>query len=264
MKSNLHIQTSFNNGITQLSNCYFSPPFKVMNITEDKQGKDLQLMLMSSSPGILDEDAYEFKIDVAENCSLQLQTQSYQRVFNMQKGATQLMEITLQKNASFTYLPHPSVPHKNSIFTARNKIYVSNNCNLIWGEILTCGRKLNDEVFEFSKYHNITEIYLNSKLIIKENLLMQPLLVNPNSMGQLEGYTHQASFIYLNESVDIVELCDTVYEFLSNKNEIQFGVSTTQTNGIIIRILGFKAEQLFTYLKEISALIQEQKLASNA
>jgi urease accessory protein len=227
-----------------------------MNITEDKRGKDLQLMLMSSSPGILDEDEYEFKIDVAENCSLQLQTQSYQRLFNMQKGATQLMEIALQKNASFVYLPHPSVPHKNSIFTARNKIYLGNNSTLIWGEILTCGRKLNDEVFEFSKYHNITEIYLDNKLIIKENLLMQPLLINPNIMGQLEDYTHQASFIYLNETIDIAELCDAVYELLSSKNEIQFGVSTTQANGIIVRILGFKAEQLFSYLKEIAELIK--------
>lgn len=264
MISKLHIQTSFTNGTTQLSNCYFSPPFKVMNITEDKQGKQLQLMLMSSSPGILDEDQYELKIEIAENAFLQLQTQSYQRLFNMQNGATQLMEVYLQNGASFTYIPHPSVPHKNAIFTARNKIYLSNHCTLIWGEILTCGRKLNDEVFAFSKYHNITEIYLNTHLIIKENLLVQPLLVNPDTLGQLEGYTHQASFIYLNETINPAELCDTVYEFLSQKTEIEFGVSATQANGIIVRILGFKAEQLFNYLKELATLIQSQNVANNA
>jgi urease accessory protein len=60
----------------------------------------------------------------------------------------------------------------------------------------------------------------------------------------------------LNESIDIIELCETIYEFLSNKKEIQFGVSTTQANGIIVRILGFKAEQLFSYLKEIAELIK--------
>jgi urease accessory protein len=264
MISKLHIQTSFTDGITQLSNCFFSPPFKVMNITEDKQGKLLQLMLMSSSPGILDEDKYELKIEVAENASLQLQTQSYQRLFNMQLGATQFMEVYLQNGASFTYLPHPAVPHKNSIFTARNKIYLNNQCTLIWGEILTCGRKLNDEVFEFLKYHNITEVYLNEKLILKENLLVQPQLVNPNKLGQLEGYTHQASFIYLNETINPAELCDTVYEFLSNKKEIQFGVSTIQSNGIVVRILGFKAEQLFNSLKEIAALLQHQNAVNNA
>ena len=64
MIAKLHIQTTLNNGLTKLGSCYFSPPFKVMNITEDKTAKQLQLMLMSSSPGILDEDEYEMKIEV--------------------------------------------------------------------------------------------------------------------------------------------------------------------------------------------------------
>ena len=55
------------------------------NITEDKTGATLQLMLMSSSPGILDGDEYKIKIELEENCSLQLHTQSYQRLFNMKQ-----------------------------------------------------------------------------------------------------------------------------------------------------------------------------------
>jgi urease accessory protein len=236
----------------------------VMNITEDKQGKDLHLMLMSSSPGILDEDEYELRVDVVENGSLQLHTQAYQRLFNMVIGAKQTMQVHLQQGSSFTYLPHPSVPHESSIFTAKNKIHLSNNCNLIWGEILTCGRKLNGEIFSFSKYHNITEIFLNNKLIIKENLLMQPLLVNPNFMGQLAGFTHQASLIIINQNIDATEFTDMVHEYLQRETEIDFGVSITQTNAIIVRILGNKAEQLFKCLKHIAALVQTSKLVSHA
>ncbi len=271
MKAKLHIQTTFNNGQTKLGNCYFSPPFKVMNITEDKTTKQLQLMLMSSSPGILDEDEYEMKIDVAANAALHLHTQSYQRLFNMQKGAKQLMEVHLQKGSSFTFLPHPSVPHKKSIFTTRNKIYLHDECSLVWGEILTCGRKLstgllseNGEVFSFSKYHSITEVFLNSKLIIKENLLMQPLLVNPNLMGQMEGFTHQASLILLNNEMNVAEAGDVINDFLMLQNEIIFGVSATGVNGLIIRILGYKAAQLHDCLKNIAALLQTQKPVSHA
>jgi urease accessory protein len=226
-----------------------------MNITEDKRGKDLHLMLMSSSPGILDEDEYELKIEVEENCSLQLHTQSYQRLFNMQNNAKQLMNVHLQNNASFVYLPHPSVPHKDSSFTAINKIHLNNNCNLIWGEILTCGRKLNEEIFKFNKYHNSTEIFINNKLIIKENLLMQPLFINPNSIGQLEGYTHQASLICFQHQFNTEEIIDNIHEFLSQLNEISFGISTTNKNGIIVRIVGYKAEQLHQSLKTIASIM---------
>jgi urease accessory protein len=260
LKAKLHIQTILRDGNTKLGNCYFSPPFKVMNITEDKRGKDLHLMLMSSSPGILDEDDYELIVDVVENGSLQLHTQSYLRLFNMQAGATQKLIVNMQEGSSFCYLPHPSVPHENSIFIAKNNIHLSTGCKLVWGEILTCGRKLNGEVFAFSKYHNITNIFLNNRLIVKENLLMQPSLVNPNLIGQLEGFTHQASLILYNETIDTAVFGDIVYEHLSLQEGIAFGVSTLAKNGLIVRLLGFKAEQLFDCLKSTAAIFQAQML----
>jgi urease accessory protein len=229
-----------------------------MNITEDKLSNPLHLMLMSSSPGVLDEDDYELKIDIEENCSLQLHTQSYQRLFNMTKGAKQLMEVNLQTGASFIYLPHPAVPHENSIFTSISKIYLSNHCRLVWAEILTCGRKLTGEVFQFSKYHNCTEIFINKKLVIKENLLVQPSLVHPDLTGQMEGFTHQASLIFLNEELPVTEVSDTVYDFLSLQEEIAFGVSAAPVNGLLVRILGYKAEQLYNCIKSIAALISDK------
>jgi urease accessory protein len=263
MIAKLHIETILKNGITCLKQSYFTPPFKVANITEDKSSPSLQLMLMSSSPGILDEDEYELKIELGENSSLQLHTQSYQRLFNMKKGAKQLMEVYLQKGASFVFLLHPSVPHENSVFTGANKFYLSEGCRLIWGEILTCGRKLNGEVFLFSKYHSITEVIINNKLIIKENLLMQPVLIDPNAIGQLEGFTHQASFIFLDERTDCVDVADTIHEYLSLQNEIVFGITAAPVNGLIIRLLGYKAEQLHECLKATTKIIEQKTKSIN-
>lgn len=261
MKAKLHIQTILREGNTKLGNCYFSPPFKVMNITEDKRGRDLHLMLMSSSPGVLDDDDYEMVIEVVENGSLQLHTQSYQRLFNMQNSAVQKMSVYLDCGASFCYLPHPSVPHKNSSFTAKNNVYLKDGCSLVWGEILTCGRKLNGEVFQFSKYQSITNIYSNNKLIIKENLLMQPSLINPNLMGQMEGFTHQASLILYGETIDTIGFGDIIYEMLGLQEGISFGVSSLAENGLVVRLLGFKAEQLFDCLKSIVTMLPSQILA---
>ena len=206
-------------------------------------------MLMSSSPGILDGDEYEMKIEVEQNCSLQLHTQAYQRFFNMKQGATQQMNVHIADDASFCYLPHPSVPHEQSIFTSRNNFYLGNNCQFVFGEILTCGRKLNGELFLFSKYHSITNIYINNKLVIKENLLMQPSLINVHAIGQLEGYTHQASMIYLEEDVDIKQFQQQLIELLSAEKNIEFGITAAPVNGLIIRLLGNGAEQLYGLLQ---------------
>jgi len=217
----------------------------------------LHLMLMSSSPGILDGDQYQLKIELEEESSLQLHTQSYQRLFNMKQSASQSFEVHLSAYSSFCFLPHPSVPHAAAVFKSTNKIYLEENCSLVFGEILTCGRKLNGEVFLFTKYHNLTEVYLQNKLIIKENLLIEPAAINVHAIGQLEGFTHQASLIYLHATTEVKPLIELVTAFLSKQNGIVFGLTTAPVNGLIIRILGNKAEQLHDCLKTIGALLPQ-------
>jgi len=248
----LQIEVSENNGISYLQHCYFTTPVKVMNITEDKRSSCLHLMLMSSSPGILDGDQYEIDIKIESGSSLQLRTQAYQRIFTMKQSAVQQMTVQLAAGAFFCYLPHPSVPHKQSSFTTRNSFYLSSNCTFIYGEILTCGRKLNGEVFTFTKYQSISCIYLNNKLVIKENLLMQPGLIDVYAIGQLEGYTHQASLIYLAANIDAAAIQQQVLQLLSNEKNIEYGVTRATENGLIIRLLGYGAEILHATLKNIA------------
>ncbi len=99
----LQITVALRNGISYLKEAYFTPPLKVANITEDKTANNLQIAIMSASPGILDGDDYQLKVSLEEGCTMQLHTQSYQRLFNMKTGARQLMEIYLQDNSSFVY-----------------------------------------------------------------------------------------------------------------------------------------------------------------
>lgn len=264
IKTNLHIKVAAENGRSYLKECYCTTPLKVLNITEDKQQPTLELMMMSSSPGILDGDTYGFKIVLEENSSLRLHTQSYQRLFTMQKNAMQKMEIFFAKNSNFCFIPHPVVPHQNSDFTARNKIYLTDNCNLIFGEIITCGRKLNGEVFKFKKYRSVTEIFIKNKLVIKENLLMEPEVSAINTIGQMQGFTHQASLIYLNESVSIKPIIADLIDLLSNQDKISIGISAAPVNGLIVRILGQKAEQLFDCLKLIANFLPQVKTIKQA
>lgn len=253
IKTSLNIEVAAENGRSYLKNCYCTTPLKVLNISEDKQQPTLCLMLMSSSPGILDGDDYDLKIKLEANSALQLHTQAYQRLFSMQRYATQKMEIKLAKNAAFSYIPHPVVPQAKADFTVRNKIYLEENCSLILGEIITCGRKLNGEIFLFSKYHSVTEVFINNKIVIKENLLMQPFLFNLNTIGQLQNFTHQASLIYLCEKAVIKPIITNLLQLLSSQQNISMGISVAPVNGLIVRLLGQKAEQLFDCLKMVAA-----------
>ena len=263
MIGSLHIQAALRGDITYLKRSYFSPPFKLVDITENRREKCLHVMQMSSSPGILDGDRFEIKIELEENCHMQLHTQSYQRLFSMKTGASQQTEVFMEKGSSFVYLPHPSVPQENSIFTTRNKIHVSAGCRLIWGEIITCGRKLNGEVFRFSKYHAVTEVFRDNRLRIKENICLLPGLLKLNEIGQLEGFTHQAGLIFLDDAAEKNTLIREVTLFLQTQPDILFGVTTAPDSGILVRILGNRSEQLMDCLKTIAKISTEENSYAN-
>lgn len=257
MNGRLEIQTALRNNKTILKGNFMSPPFKLADITEDKSSSVLELMIMSSSPGTLDKDEFKINIEVNESCSLILKTQSYQRLFDMQETAHQEVNVTIKENAFFSFIPHPTVPHKNADYTSINNIHLENNSTLIWGEILTCGRKLNNEVFLFKKIHSITNVFCNDKLIIRENLLMQPERIDLTSTGQLEGFTHQASLIFYTHECDKEKIKNTIYEKLISNTNIHFGISNAGVHSIIIRILGHHAEELFDSLNNIGTLLSK-------
>jgi len=259
LTAKLHIETALQNERTVLTKSFCTAPFKIANITEDKQQDRLQIMLMSSSPGILDDDEITLQIHVGERCSLELQTQSYQRLFQMNNGARQFLNVDLKAGASFVYIPHPMVPHRNSVFVSKSKIVLEQTSSLIWGEVMSCGRRLNGEIFEFSSFQSITEIFFSEKLVVKENILMRPGETDLNSIGQLENYTHQASLIFINKSEDINSRIEDIISLLQEQENIQFGVSRLPVHGMIVRLLGFGAEQLFDLLKNISSVLSLRK-----
>jgi urease accessory protein len=185
----LHIIAAYKNDGTFLQNCFCKQPFKLANITEHKADGLLRLMITSSSPGILSNDNYNIAIDIEENANVHISTQGYQRLFTMTGKAIQFMNVHIKNKASFTYLPHPVVPHEASDFSSTNDIYLHKKHNLIWSEIITCGRKLSGEEFKFTRFRNMTNIYIDNKLVIKENVLLEPSKRNIHATGQLEGYT---------------------------------------------------------------------------
>jgi urease accessory protein len=223
-----------------------------MDVTENQEKETLELMIMSASPGILDGDEYRIRILLAEGTSLHLKTQAYQRLFQMEGGASQSMEVVMEKNASLIYLPHPTVPHRGSSFIARNKIHMAEGSSLVWGEVLSCGRKLSGESFQYSCFHSITEIHRENRLVVKENLMMAPGTMDYSVIGQMEGYSHQATLICIHEDLRVEDLISETGSYLAETGFL-FGASMLPVNGFILRLLGNRGEQMFDCLRHLSA-----------
>lgn len=255
MINQLKITTGVRGEKTFLKESFYTRPFKLADVGLDRHDPALYLTLMSSSPGILDGDVYDINIHLAAGSRLQMQTQSYQRIFQMEQEARQDMQVTLEEGATFSYVPHPVVPHQASVFKAKNRISVGDNCRLLWGEIITCGRKLSGEVFRFKLLRNLTEIYWNNKLILKDNQLLMPASIPLDAMGQLEGYTHQATFIFMDTHAGADLFEDNIRALLGAEKNIAWGISRSAGPAVVIRMLAQGGEQLYNCLQNLAGQI---------
>lgn len=252
------VETGLYKEITILKDTFFTPPFNVVEVREDKSNPLLEVMIMSSSPGFFNHDDYKIDITVKKETLLNIQTQSYQRVYDTPDGARQEMNVNIEENAYFSHLPHPSVPHKGAIFEGRNKINLAANSVLIWGEILACGRKLNGESFAFIKYSSLTEVYREGKLFYKDNLYLKPAAVDFQAIGQYEEYTYQANFICVDPFHSVKEHMELMTAVLAEEEDMIFGISKLSDDACALRVLGHSGEQIFQALRNIRKQLDKQ------
>lgn len=260
MENRLSIIAGYKQGASYVKDLYVSLPFRVVSVGQRKRDNKLYQMVMSSSPGILDGDRYHLDISLEENAALQLQSQSYQRLFNMEDKATQQLNIVMQDNTSFAYVPHPVVPHEDSNFQSRADIRIGKNSQVIISEIITCGRKHYGEVFKLKRFQNLTEIYHNDKLVVKDNVLIQPDLIPIDSIGNLEQYTHQGTLIFYStrDNVDKNSLIETIVAWSEDKSdELEIGVSAMEDNGFVVRALGHGGEIMYDFFLRVQDLLWE-------
>lgn len=265
MDCKLSITAGARDGKSYMKDVFVSAPFRVVPVGQTKSDGAAYLMVMSSSPGILDGDHYDLNIQVEQNARLQVQSQSYQRLFNMERGASQLMQVNLADGAAFSYVPHPVVPHENSTFKSVTKVALGDACEFLMSEIITCGRKYHGEVFKYSHFQNLIEVRHRQKLILKDNVLLLPELMPLAAIGLLEGFTHQGTLIYVNTGNQPVdELIECIYEMMQGEQEVQFGISKIRHDGFVLRCLGHGGEQLYDRFQSIQNLIWEESKVSIA
>jgi urease accessory protein len=238
---------------------HFTPPFNIANIGQDRADPAVYMMTMSSSPGILDDDILDIRVVTEANSRLMLKSQGYQRVFNMQRGARQRMELRLHEASEISYIQNPIVPHKNARLSSTTQVYLDDGCILTLAEIITCGRKLCGESFRFTRFHTVTEIHHHGRLILKDNILLEPAVVDVQGLGHAEGFTHQATLIHVNlRSGDAGEERRIVEGVLDGEEDLAYGVSQPQDAILVARTLAHGAEQIYGAFRRIEALFWER------
>lgn len=262
MECRLNITAGYKEGKSYIKDLYVGTPFRVVSVGQRKRDNKLYQMIMSTSPGILDGDQYIIGISLEEQSRLQLASQSYQRLFDMENKATQNLTVDIGDHAFFAFVPHPVVPHENSNFESRAKITLGKESSVLISEIITCGRKHYGEVFKLKKFHNLTEVFHEGKLIVKDNVLIEPGRIPIQNIGILEDFTHQGSLIFVStkKDTDKTELVNHLVEKSKDFPEVEIGISALESGGFVLRALSHGAEVMYNYFLAVQDFLWEENI----
>lgn len=237
---------------TLLENSFADIPYQLMhygNKNLDKQ-EHLEMMIMCSSPGVMDNDSLRITIHCKKNAALKLFTQSYNKLHPMKKGARQSTLIKLETDSLLQYIPHPMIPFKDSLFHASTEIRMEETAHLIWGDIISGGRIHSGERFEFKSVHNQTELFVKNELIFCDNQLLEPGKQPIEEMLFFEGYSHQGTLLLVSSEAELFkkELDDILKEQFT---DMQYGFTQCHKNAILIRTLGNSGEALHGWMTNV-------------
>ena len=269
MNSKLSLSTKLSsNGKTQLDENFATPPFKVITLPsyDDAWVNGLNAMQMSSSPGLLSGDVLEIDISLAKLTALSLNTQAFTRVLAMNEGdsAEQITRIALAENSRLFYLPHPLVLHKDSVFKQQTQIEMDEQSELIYGEIVAIGRVLNDERFAFRQFSSHLKIYAlqndgKKRPLVSDCIQWLPSKMNLTALSQMENYSHQGSLIYLHlgkSSLEIKQQVQALQQQFMEEQGLLIGISQLNEYGLMVRVLGCRAEQIQKLFEKIGKLLK--------
>ena len=273
MISQLLISTKLTpSGNTQLDDYFVSPPFKLMTLPDystnkaEAWQKGLNAMQMSSSPGLLGGDRLDIQISLRKSTALTLTTQAFTRVQAMNDGefAEQITQIQLAEDSRLFYLPHPLVLHKDSALKQKTTIEMAENSELIYGEIVAIGRVLNDERFAFRQFSSHLKIYALQKNgekrpLVSDCIQWLPSKMTLTALSQMEDYSHQGSLTYLNLSksaLEIKAMLKQLQETFTSSENLLIGLSQLNEGGLMVRVLGHRAEQIQTLFENIGIILK--------
>ena len=183
---------------TVLERAAYTAPFKVMHPFYSTPQR-MRLMYLTASAGILSGDRQAMDFCAGPGSCLEVFSQSFEKIHAMEPGgmALRTLRLTARAGSCLYYHPQPTIPFGMSAFSARTDLELEGDGRILFWEVLTCGRALRGEKFQYRLYENRVLGRRDGALIYRDCARFVPEQMNLAGLGMYEGFTHLGTLLML-------------------------------------------------------------------
>ncbi len=206
--------------------------------------------IVSPSGGILQGDRYRIDITLDNNTLSHVTTQGATRIYKMEKNyASQIINITVEEESYFEYIPDQIIPFHNSRFYQEVILNVHDSATMIYSEVIVPGRVASGEAFEY----DICYIKTVGRNHLGRTRFMDAVKLEPKNEdlrvdGILGNFKVIGTIYIVTKESYVKDLQNEINKQIKSVNgggKVSAGTSILAgRQGIIIRILGNSAEDV--------------------
>lgn len=239
-------------GRTVLARQAFSPPIHISKPHHDRGW--LVVNLASPSPGLLEGDRVDVRVEVKSGARLLLTAPSANRIHATPTGYAELVQwFSVEDEGFLDVWPEYLIPQAGARYRQRTEIRVVSGSTLLWTETIAPGRTARGEIFAFDEVKLSTDLWVGETHTIRERYRL-----DPNSVQALRRRfpnAYYASLIAVGDGLaDQIDEIRAVTEDHSNP-ECWVGATRVATNVWTVKVLATDSPVLRAAVGTIRAVV---------
>ncbi|MFB5599544.1 MAG: urease accessory protein UreD [Nitrososphaeraceae archaeon] len=223
------------------------------------------IYIMSPSGGILQGDRYRIDIKLGNKALAHVTTQGATRLYKMDKNfATQVVNITLDKDSYCEFVPDQIIPYRDSRFYQSVNLSVHDDATMVYSETIVPGRMAMNENFRYDIcYLKMVGKNQDGKLRFIDTALLQPKKNTLTQFGILDQFAMLSNTYILTPTKYVGKLNERINTTISSFPNISGGCSILPSDsGVGIRILGYTFDTIKKVIFAILDICRQEILHS--
>ena len=223
------------------------------------------IYIISPSGGVLQGDRYRIDIKLAKNAIAHITTQGATRLYRMNKNfATQILNISLDSNCYFEYVPDQIIPYRDSRFYQSVNLNLHDDATLIYSETIVPGRMAMGESFDYDVCYlkTIAKSHSGSFKLV-DTALLEPKKNQLKRFGILEEFNMLSNMYLLVPSKYVSILNEKINEDIIKYDKVVARCSILpHDSGIVVRILGNMIDDIKEVIHHILKICRKEILGA--
>lgn len=227
-------------GVTVATKKYYEGLVKVSRSIKMNNENIPTFYLLQLGGGYVEGEKYKNIFNLKDEARAIITTQASSKVYKcINKIKTeQETEINLGINSVLEYITDSVILYKDAAYKQVNNIYLDKSSTLIYSDGITAGWSPEGDKFSYSSVQLKSNVYVNNKLVLLDNLLVNPRENDVTRLGFFEEYSNFGTLLVINKEINDSIISD-LRVLIANLNlPIDFGISKLEVNGFVLRVLG--------------------------